>query len=44
VNAAMLRKLYGEEEVRVPAELAATYRRVLSPLGIEGDGEPRLEL
>ncbi len=44
VNAAMLRKLYGEEEVRVPAELAATYRQVLSPLGIQGNGEPRLEL
>lgn len=44
VNAAMLKKLYGEEEVWVPAPLAETYRPVLGPLGIRGNGEPRLEL
>lgn len=34
VNAAMLRKLYGDPEVEVPPELAASYRAVLAPLGI----------
>ncbi len=34
VNAAMLRKLYGEPDVRVPPELLEAYRAVLAPLGI----------
>jgi uncharacterized protein YecE (DUF72 family) len=33
-NAAMLRKLDGEADVRVPPELEETYRRVLQPMGI----------
>jgi uncharacterized protein YecE (DUF72 family) len=34
-NAAMLRKLYGEVDVTVPAELEAAYRGALAPLGIK---------
>jgi uncharacterized protein YecE (DUF72 family) len=34
VNAAMLRKLFGEAEVTVPPELLEAYRGVLEPLGI----------
>ena len=33
-NAAMLRKLHGDEHVKVPPDLAAAFRRVLAPLGI----------
>lgn len=36
-NAAMLRKLYGDEEVVVPPELAEAYRPVLEPLHISAD-------
>jgi uncharacterized protein YecE (DUF72 family) len=47
-NAAMLRRLYGEEDVDVPAELAVAFRDVLEPLGIrarpKSDGEPELQL
>ncbi len=46
VNAAMLRKLYGAEQVEVPPELQERYQRVLAPLGIRAGApeEPRLPL
>jgi uncharacterized protein YecE (DUF72 family) len=47
VNAAMLRKLWGEDEVEVPPELEEAYRTVLQPLGIRastGGRQPRLPL
>jgi uncharacterized protein YecE (DUF72 family) len=47
VNAAMLRKLWGEGEVEVPPELEDAYRTVLQPLGIRastGSRQPRLPL
>lgn len=46
VNAAMLRKLYGDEHVEVPPELDEAYRSVLEPLGIRASEpeEPRLPL
>jgi uncharacterized protein YecE (DUF72 family) len=46
VNAAMLRKLYGAENVEVPPELEQTYRAVLEPLGIQASpaDQPRLPL
>jgi uncharacterized protein YecE (DUF72 family) len=41
-NAAMLRKLYGHEQVEVPPALAAAFASVLTPLGITAgeDGPP----
>lgn len=46
VNAAMLRKLYGEPVVEVPPELEEVYRSVVGPLGIGASAPdaPRLEL
>lgn len=46
VNAAMLMKLYGVEEVEVPPELAEAYRTVVEPLGIAASASeaPRLKL
>lgn len=45
-NAAMLRRLYGADNVEVPPELEETYRSVLAPLGIRASApeEPRLPL
>lgn len=45
-NAAMLRKLYGIDQVEVPPGLEETYRTVLAPLGIRGSvvEQPRLPL
>ncbi len=46
-NAAMLKKLYGIEEVEVPPQLAQAYRGVLEPLGIRrvgGGGGGEMEL
>lgn len=45
-NAAMLRKLYGADNVEVPPELEERYRRVLAPLGIRAStpDEPQLPL
>lgn len=40
-NAAMLRKLCGDENVFVPPELAEAYNRILSPLGITPRGGPQ---
>ena len=42
-NAAMLRRLYGEEEVAVPPELAAAFAPVLAPLGITAGEDGSLQ-
>lgn len=46
VNAAMLRKLYGIDDVEVPPELEESYRSVLAPLGVRASAraQPRLQL
>jgi uncharacterized protein YecE (DUF72 family) len=46
VNAAMLRKLFGDASVEVPPELEEHYHPVLAPLGITASAppEPRLLL
>jgi uncharacterized protein YecE (DUF72 family) len=40
VNAAMLRRLYGDTDVHVPPQLSETYRGVLEPLGIASGNGP----